>query len=138
MNEVKLKILTCSDVRDAVGILLGEFGESFQLRGIESAERNFDALHSGRIPQRVGALRAAWRGILKLLCGAAVVPLAVVVALAVGAAPEPGLGEDAVLDFPLLFQRDFVFEFVEFGCQMRRHPPGEARLPLAIACLHIP
>ena len=74
----------------------------------------------------------------KLLAGAAIVALAIVVALPIGAAAEPGFGEDAVLDFALFLECDFVFENIEFRRQMRRHLAGEPRLPLAVACLHIP
>src|SRR4029077_335715 len=74
----------------------------------------------------------------KVLAGAAIVTLAIVVALAVGAAAEPGLGEYTVLDFALFLECDFVFENIEFRRQMRRHLAAESGLPLGVACLHIP
>ena len=38
--------------RDAVGVLFREFGQYFELTRVQSAERNLDALHAGRIPQQ--------------------------------------------------------------------------------------
>ena len=64
--------------------------------------------------------------------------LAVVVALAVGSAPEPGFGEDPVLDLALLLESDLVLEDIEFGGQMRRNLVSKMSLPLGIACFHIP
>src|SRR5207245_7959476 len=114
-----------------------QLGESLQLRRVQPAEGNLDALHAGRIPQRVGPLCAAG-GIAEPLLRAAVMPLAVVIALSVGAAPEPCLGEDAIFDLALLLEGDFVLEDIEFGGQMRRHLASKMGLPLGIACFHIP
>jgi hypothetical protein len=45
----------------------------------------------------------------------AIVPLAVVVTLTVGAAPQARFGENFVIDFALFFQGDFVFKDVNLG-----------------------
>src|SRR5262249_39764469 len=101
VNEVKLKILARSDVRDVVRVLFGKLRQSLELSGVQSAEGNLDALHSRRVPECVGTLGSIGR-IFQLLLGAAVMALAVIVTLAVGAAAETGLGEDAIFDLSLL------------------------------------
>ena len=62
VNEVELNILARGDVRDAVGIFFGQFGEDFELRRVKPAERNFDALHAGRVPERVRTFGEGSRG----------------------------------------------------------------------------
>ena len=52
---MKLKILAGGDVSDAVGIFLGQLRHGFELRRIEAAAGNLDALHAGRVPHGVGA-----------------------------------------------------------------------------------
>ena len=52
-------------------------------------------------------------------------PLAVVVALAVGAAAQARLGEKPLVDLALLAQGDFGFEDVDFARQSFRHFPGK-------------
>ena len=76
-------------------------------------------------------------GIIERAGGLAVGPLAVVVALAVGAAPQPGFGENAVFDFALFLERDLVFEDVELGGQMVRDTLAQLGFPLRIAGFHL-
>src|SRR5208282_2214114 len=114
VDKVKLEILACGDVRNAVRIFFSQLGERLQLRGVQSAERDLDTLHPGRVPQSVGTLGGGSGRVGKLLRGAAVAALAVVVALAVGSTAEPGFSKDAVLDLALLFQGDFIFKYIEF------------------------
>src|SRR5262245_54890481 len=61
VDEVKLEILSCSDMRDPVRILLSKFSKSLELTRIQPTKRNLDSLHSGRIPQRVRTLRTGGR-----------------------------------------------------------------------------
>ena len=126
VDVVKLKILARGDVRDAVGIFLGQLRHGFQLLGVQPAAGNLDALHAGRVPHRIGALgqrRPRDSAISWTFC--AVVPLAVVVALAVGAPAQARFGEQALVDLALLAQRDFRFEDVDFARQLLRHFPGK-------------
>ena len=60
-------------------------------------------------------------------------PLAVVVALAVDAAPQAGLGEDAVLDLALAAQLHLALEDVDLLGQVRRHPVEEPPPPVGRA-----
>ena len=53
---MKLKVLTGGDVRDAVGIFLRQFRQGFELRGVQSAAGNLDALHARSIPQGAAGL----------------------------------------------------------------------------------
>jgi len=55
VNEVKLNVLAGGDVGDSVGIFFAKIGQHFELRGVEAAEGNFDALHAGGVPESVGA-----------------------------------------------------------------------------------
>ena len=55
VNVVQLEILPGGDVRDAVGIFLGEVGQRFQLLRIQSAGGNLDALHARSVPHGVRA-----------------------------------------------------------------------------------
>ena len=56
VHVVQLKILASGDVGDTVGILLRQFRQCFQLRGVEPAARNFDALHARSVPHGVRPL----------------------------------------------------------------------------------
>jgi len=111
MDEVKLKILPGGDMGDAVRVLFGQLSQHLQLGCIQSSERDFDALHARSVPEGVRTLRRGG-GIFEDARGAAIVPLAVVIPLAVGSPPKPGLGEDTVLDFALFLESQFVFEDV--------------------------
>ncbi len=124
MDEVELEILTCGDVRNAVGVLFRQLGKCLQLSGVQSAERNLDALHAGRVPKRARPFGSVGGRIGELLCSAAIVAFAVVVSLAISAAAKAGLGEYPVLDLALLLKDDLVLEDVEFRSQMRRHLAG--------------
>ena len=72
---------------------------------------------------------------MRVVC--AVGALAVVIALAVGAAAEPGFGENAVFDFALFLERDLVFEDVEFGGEVFRNAIAQLGFPLGIAWSHL-
>ena len=56
VDEVELEVLARGDVADAVGVLLGEVGEDVDLLRRQAAEGDLDALHAGRVPERLGAL----------------------------------------------------------------------------------
>ncbi len=55
VDVVELEVLPGGDVADAVGVLLGEVGEDLHLLGVQAAEGNLDALHAGRVPERLRA-----------------------------------------------------------------------------------
>src|SRR5207253_2722794 len=83
--------LTGGDVADAVGVFLGQLRQGDHLLRVDAAEGDLDPLHAGGVPHRVGALGERLVG--QLLRLDAVVAMAVVVALAVGAAAEARLGD---------------------------------------------
>ena len=66
----------------------------------------------------------------------AVVAVAIVVALAVGAAAEARLGEEALVQLALLAEGDFGLEDVNFTRQTFGQFPGELLLPLRIGGFH--
>ena len=136
LNVMKLDILPGGNVRDAVGVFLGEFRHGLQLIGVHSATGNFDALHAGRVPHSAGALSQVAGGIGNFLKFLAVVALAVVIALAVGAPAKACFGEQAFLDLALLAQRDFGFENVNFARQMLRHLASKFFGPQCVRSLH--
>ena len=118
VDKVKLKVLARGDVQHAVGIFLGEIGQRVHLIGVQSAKRNLDALHSGSIPESVGTFGQV-RGVVQFLGTDSVVAMAVVVALAVGAAAQPGFGKDFFVQLALLAQLDFGFKNVDFFGELR-------------------
>ncbi|MDZ7735624.1 MAG: hypothetical protein U5P41_05620 [Gammaproteobacteria bacterium] len=63
----------------------------------------------------------AVRRVMQLAGLDAVVALAIVVALAVGAAAQTRLGEQLVVDLALLFQVDLGLEGIDFLGQIRGH-----------------
>ncbi len=80
---MQLKILARGHVRYAVGIFLGQLRHGLKLRGIQATRRNLDALHPGRVPERVGTLGQIGRGKVQALDFLAVAALAIVIALSV-------------------------------------------------------
>jgi hypothetical protein len=119
-------------VGDPHRVLLGELGQGLELLGAEPAEGHLDALHPGRVPQRVGALGEGAGGVRQLLHAGAVVASPVVIALAVDAPAQAGLVEDAVLQLALALERQLRLEDVDFPGQVRRHAPGQVLLPAGI------
>ena len=78
----------------------------------------------------LGPLVSVAGGIGDFLDFLAVVALAVVIALAVGAAAKARFGEQALVDLALLAQRDFGFEDVDLARQIFRHLSGELLFPV--------
>ena len=66
-----------------------------------------------------------------------VVALPVVVALAIDAAAQAGLGNQRFLQLAALPQRQFVLEDVDLLGQLRGHGPHQPFSPQTIACLHV-
>ena len=67
VDVVKLEVLPRGDVGDAVGVFLGQFGQRFELRGVQAADGNLDALHARRVPHGHGPLGQVAGGIGHLL-----------------------------------------------------------------------
>jgi len=128
VHEVQLEILAGRDVRDAIRIFLRDVGQRLELLRIQAAERDLDALHAGRVPHGIGALGQRSRGVGQLLGFAAVPALAVVVALAVDAAPQAGLREHLLFDLALLAQLDLRLVNIYLARQIRGHRSVQ-RLP---------
>ncbi len=121
MNEVELDVLARGDVQDLIRVLFGQLGQRIELVGGQLAVRDFDALHTRRIPHRdraLGELTGRERQGLRLL---AVVALPVVVALAIGPAAQARLGEQLLLDLPLLAQFDLSLENVDLARPVFAH-----------------
>ncbi len=125
---MKLHVLAGRDVADRVRVLFGHSRELVHLIRVQAAEGDLDALHAGRIP---GGLRPLGRlgGKRQAAVADAVVALAVVVALPIGAAAQPGLPEQLVLDLALLLELDLAFVDVDFAREIDRHPLREALSP---------
>ena len=117
VDVVELKVLPRGDVGDAVGVLFRQLRQHLELRRVQAAERDLDALHARGVPEGVGTFGGRAAGVGEALGGAAVVPLAIVVALAVDAAAEAGLREDTFFDFALTAEGDFVLEDIDFGAK---------------------
>jgi hypothetical protein len=85
VDVVELEVLARRDVRDRVGVFFRKLGQNLKLFRVQSAERDLDALHAGRIPQHTtGALRVG-RGKANPASLDTVMALPVVITLAVGA-----------------------------------------------------
>ncbi len=121
VNVMELNILPGGNVADAVGDFLGQIRQFAKLSGIERAEWNFNALHSRCIPGGFGTLCQRVGGKVEFLGLDAVVPAAVVVALAVGSASQAGFGEDALLDFALFAKVHLGFELIDLAGHFRRN-----------------
>jgi len=59
----------------------------------------------------------------------AIVPLAVVIALAVGTTAQPRLGKQLVLDPALLLELELALEDVDFASEIARHAPCKVFFP---------
>jgi hypothetical protein len=124
-------------MRYPVRIFLGEFRHRFELPGVQAAIGDLDALHPRRVPKCARAFGVG-SGIFQFSRLVAVVALAVVVTLPIGAAAEARFGEHLVVDLAMLFKLHFMIEFVDFARQRRRQGSLQPLRPNAVAGLHIP
>ena len=129
VHEVELDVLARRDVADLVAVLLGKVGQRVHLIRIEAAERNLDARHARRVPDRLRALGHAVCRVRQRARAGAVVAAAVVVPLAVDAAPETRLGKDLLVDLALAAQGDLALERLDLGGEIRRHAVGQLLFP---------
>ncbi len=111
---MKLHVLTSGDVSDPVGVLFRQLRESLELRGVQAAGRDLDALHARRIPECIRPLGQTPGGVSELLYPLAIVPLAIVVALAVYAPAQPRFRDQTLVEFPLFLQPQICFVSVNF------------------------
>ena len=132
VDVVQLHVLARGDVADGVRVLLGHIGET----SIWSAFRPPNGIlmrcmpgasHTVSTPLVAGVGKQA-------ALAQAIVPLAVVITLAIGAAAQPGLGEQLVLDLALLLELDLAFEHVDLTRELGRHPIGEPLFPARRGC----
>ena len=112
---VDLNILARGDVQYAVRIFFGYVGQYLHLVGGKTAIRDFDALHTRRIPDRVWPFEKVAAGVLEWFGYLAVKALPIVVALAVNTAAKAGFGKDAVVDLSLFFLFDLRFKCIDFS-----------------------
>ena len=136
VDEVELDVLARGDVADAVGVFFSKIGQDLDLFRVQPAPGDLDALHAGGVPGRVRPLGQLPGRIRQLLGLQPVVAMAVVVALAVDAAPQARLREHAILDPTLPLQRDLVLEHVDLGAEIAGDAVAEAFFPQPVACLH--
>jgi hypothetical protein len=129
VNEVELNILARRDVEDRIRILFSELRHHFQLLGAELAERDLDPLHAGRVPQGARPFGELGSRKRERPLFDAVVPLAVVVALAVHAPAKACFGKELLLDPPLLSEVDLSLENVDLFSPGGRYLPPERLLP---------
>ena len=129
VDVVKLNILARRDVGNAVGVFFGEIGQDFQLFRRHAAEGNLDAHHPRRVPQGIRPFDYV-RAEVELLDALAVVALTVVVALAVDAAAQPGLGENFFIDLALLAQLHLLLEDIDLAAQLSGNFVGEFFFPI--------
>ncbi len=113
-HKMKLKILAGGHVQNIVGVLLGHIGQYVHLGGGQPAVGNFEALHAGRVPKRIRPFGQLRVGKLNFARFHAIVAAAVVVALAVRAAPQPQLGKDLFVEFALPAQFHLGFKLINF------------------------
>ena len=132
---MQLKILAGRHVGDAVGIFLGQFRHDLHLGRIEPAEGQLDPQHAGGVPHRAGTLGGLVRE-WQLAAFGAVIALPVVVALAIGAAAQAGLGENLFVDLPLLAQLDLRLELVDFATDGLGQLAFEVLFPDGVAGFH--
>ena len=136
VNEVELEVLAGGDVGDAVRVFLGQLGQHFELARVDPAKRDLDALHAGGIPEGHGAFGQRAGRVDQALGLHAVPALAVVVALAVGAAAQAGFGEELLVEAPALAQLDLVFVDVDLTPEIGRERLGQRLFPGLITDLH--
>ncbi len=129
VDVVELDVLSGGDVQNPVGILLGHLREDVELIGRDLAVGDLDPLHAGGVPQRARPLGDVLGGEHERLGLLAIVALAVVVPLAVGTATEARLGEQLLLDLPLLAQLDLRLEDVDLASPGFWDARAEAFLP---------
>ena len=137
VDEMQLEVLTGGDVGDSVGVLLGQFRHRFELLRVHPAVRDLDSQHPRRVPQSVGAFGRIAFGVGQLAGFLPVMALAVVVALAVGAAAKPRLGENLLVDLALAAQLDLRLEFVNLLREVLGELAPETLPPQRIACFHL-
>src|SRR5262249_24815250 len=123
VNEMQLEILTCSDVQNPVRVFLGEIRQSIQLDWSDAAEGNFDALHSGRIPERIRTFGHVAQE-RELLGSDTVMPVPIVIALAVTASTKSSFRKNLFVEFSGPPQRHLAFEGVDFHGDLRVHSVG--------------
>ena len=129
VDIVELDVLAGGDVAHAVTVFLGQVRECVHLVCCEPAERDLDPLHPGCVPDSVGSLGEPVRGERQQLDAGAVVPLAVVVALSIGAASQAGFGEHLVVDLALALQGDLVLVGVDLTRQFRWYAVAQCFFP---------
>ena len=135
VNEMKLKILPRRDVCDTIRILFRQLGHHLELLRVHAAKRDLDALHPGRIPHRVGALRDLLLE-RQRLGFSPIVALAVVVPLTIYAAPQPSFRKYLFVQLVLATKLNFGFERVDFLRQLCRNLAVKDLLPSRVTGSH--
>ena len=128
VDIVVLDVLAGGDVQNFIGVLFGQVGQRFHLLDVQTAEGNLDAQHARSVPEGVGAL-GLFLGKIQRLHLRPVEPLAVVVALTVGAPAQASFGEELLVHLALPAQVHLGFEGVDLPAEIFRNAIGQAFLP---------
>src|SRR6185503_18471190 len=121
---------------NAVRVFFGAVGEDLELFRRELAERKLDALHPRRVELGVRPLRETAARKRNLLRAHAVVSLAVVVALAIGAATKPKLREDLFFELAGLAKLHLILEQIDLVRHGGRNLVGEYVTPRCALVAH--
>ena len=136
LNVMQLEILARGHMCDAVGVLFRQLSHDLELPCIQPARGNLNALHPRRIPHGVGALGQRPRRKIELLDFLPIAALTIVIALPVGPSPQPGFGEEALVQLALLTQCNVSLKSVNFARQTFRQLPGELFFPKCVRRFH--
>src|SRR6185503_18618367 len=136
VDEMQLNVLPRRDVQNAVRVFFGAVGEDLELFRRELAERKLDALHPRRVELGVRPLRETAARKRNLLRAHAVVSLAVVVALAIGAATKPKLREDLFFELAGLAKLHLILEQIDLVRHGGRNLVGEYVTPRCALVAH--
>src|SRR5579859_92611 len=136
LDIVELKILAGRNMGNAIGVFFRQLAHYLELLGIESAAGNLDALHARCVPHGYWTFGQLTRRIADLLHLLPIVPLAVIIALAIGTPAKPGFGKKALIELAVLSQRDFGLKYVNLARQVLRHFLGKLFFPKRIRSLH--
>ena len=128
VDEVQLDVLARGYVQDAVRVLLGQFSHAFHLGRVQTTVGNLDANHARGVKSRHRTFGQVTAWVVQLTRFKAVVTLAVVVALAIRAAPQAGFSEYFFIHFALT-QFDLFLKQVNFITQLVAHLIAEAVVP---------
>ena len=127
-------------MQDTVGVFVGNLGQHVHLFRCQSSAWHFNAHHTGCMPEGIGSFDPVQIFEFELAAFKAVVPLAVIVALAVDASTQTRFGEDLFVQLALAHKLHLAFEDIDFVGQIIGHFirqdvfPTDVRHSCLLAC----